>query len=584
MVNIHTRRNRIPTVFGQQASTSPRSIRFWFIAALLSLALIGITWRLLTLMLLEPGFLQQQGEARAVRIVEIPAYRGVIYDRNYEPLAVTTPVYSVWLNPQQFEASKENITQLSQLLHLSADGLSARLSRYLTREFMYVKRALMPEEAEAVRALAIPGVYLQREFRRFYPAGPITAHVVGFTNIDEHGQEGIELAYDHWLKGVPGRKRILRDRLGNVIADLKILSEPQPGNDLVLSIDKRIQYIAYRELKAAVDHLQAKSASLVLVNVKTGELLAMVNYPSFNSNLRERKIDASYRNRAVTDLVEPGSVIKGVTIANALASGLYTPDTVVDTSPGRIKIGKYEIKDVRNFGKLDVKGILQKSSNVGISKITLSLPEDSLWHLLKSFGFGERTDVQFPGESAGQLPKPSKWHPFVLATWSFGYGFSVTPLQLAQAYAILANQGKKQPLTLLKQEPAQLAEAEQIVPPEIAQQVLYMLERVVKEEGTGRRAALPGYRVAGKTGTVRVVGEQGYAKDRHIGSFVGIVPVSDPQFVAVVIIQEPSNAYYYQNGQAPFGGLVAAPVFAKVMQEVLRLLNIPPDNYQSDSV
>jgi cell division protein FtsI (penicillin-binding protein 3) len=426
-----------------------------------------------------------------------------------------------------------------------------------------------PSVAGSVLALGIEGVYLQREYRRYYPMGEVTAHVVGFTNIDDVGQEGIELAFDEALRGVGGSKRVLRDRIGQVVADVERIRDPKSGRDLVLSIDRRIQYRAYRALLAAVNRNQARAGSVVVLDARNGEVLAMVNQPSYNPNNRAERIGSRSRNRAVTDVFEPGSAVKPFTIAAALDSGQFRSDTVVDTSPGYMKVGKYTIKDVRNYGRIDLSTIVKKSSNVGASKVALSLQPRDVWQTLSRFGFGLSTGSGFPGETDGVLTHYFEWREAHRATLSYGYGFSVTALQLAQAYAAIANGGMLSNAGFLPAESGMVGT--RAVSEDVALQLRRMLESAVSPGGTGSRARIEGFRVAGKTGTVRKATSGGYSEDRYIAIFVGMAPISSPRIVTVVVIDEPSAGEYY-------GGRVAAPVFADVTEGALRLLGVAPDD------
>ena len=526
-------------------------------------------WRAVDLQVFDRGFLQKEADARHLRTVTLSAHRGMILDRNGEPLAVSTPVDSIWANPRELIPARVPLGRLATVLGMEHDELQRRLAARAGREFVYLRRHVDPAVAARVEALEIPGIYLQREYRRYYPDGEVIAHVVGFTNIDDQGQEGMELAYDDWLRGEPGAKRVIKDGLRDTIEDVELIRAPRPGRDLVLSIDRRLQYLAYRELKAAVRHHKARSGSVVLLDATTGEVLAMVNQPSFNPNNRKRKRPADMRNRAVTDVFEPGSTIKPFTVACGLELGKYRPDTRIETGPGWYQVGVNTIRDIHNYGTLDVTGVIRKSSNVGASKIALSLPRDAFWSLLDRVGFGTATASGFPGEAAGLLVNYRRWYPIEQATLAFGYGLSVTPLQLARAYGIFATDGVLYPSSLLRLErpPA----GERVVSARVARQVRRMLEEVVGPEGTAQKAAVPGYRVAGKTGTVRKSVGGGYAEDRYNAVFVGLAPASAPRLVALVMINEPDNGEYY-------GGAVAAPVFARVMTGALRLLNVAPDD------
>jgi cell division protein FtsI (penicillin-binding protein 3) len=534
----------------------------------------GLLWRAVDLNVMRKDFLQQQGDARYLRVVTEQAHRGVIMDRNGEPLAISTPVDSLWANPQELIKVPEKWPQLAQSLSLNLDSLKDRLARNSQREFIWLKRHVSPQLAQAVLQLQIPGVDSQREYHRYYPAGEVTAHLVGVTNIDDAGQEGIELAYNDWLKATPGSKRVIKDRLGRVVEDVEQVSAPQPGQDLILSIDRRIQYLAYRELMAAVDEHRAKSGSVVVLDAHTGEVLAMVNQPSYNPNNRNDRDSAHLRNRAMTDVFEPGSTIKPFTVAAALGQGQFTPKSVIDTAPGLLRVGRKTIHDERNYGVIDVSTIIQKSSNVGASKMALSIPSKALWQTLSKVGFGFDSGSGFPGEAMGTLSNYSNWSKLERATLSFGYGLSVTALQLARAYTVFANDGVLLPITLIRKasQPDQmLPEPQRVMSKATARAVRHMLERVVEKGGTGTRAQVRGYRIAGKTGTAKVSGPGGYTGHKYNSVFAGMAPASDPRLVMVVVINEPQGKEYY-------GGLVAAPVFARVMSGALRLLDIAPDD------
>ena len=544
--------------------------RYYLIVCLISLAVLGLVCRVLDLAILDKHFLQHQGDERVLRLVSTPAYRGMIFDRNGFPMAVSTTVYSVWINPKEYVDTKESNAALSTLMGMKPKEISALLKLYQkkNREFAYLKRGLSPEIAAQVKRLDLPGVYTQEEFRRYYPEGESTAHVLGFTNVDDKGQEGLELAYNDWLQGEPGKKWVIKDRLGRSISDVKQISEQKPGHDIKLSIDRRIQYIAYRELLAGVKENVAASGSVVVLDVKTGEVLAMVNVPSFNPNKRPIKSAEDLRNRAVTDLFEPGSTIKAFSVASALDSGKYKPDTIIDTYPGWIRVGRNVVKDHQNEGELTVTQVLQKSSNIGVTKMILSLPPNQLWSLLHRVGFGDITGIGFPGEQGGVLIKHEPWGQFVLATLAFGYGVSVTTMQLARAYSVLANDGIKMPVTLMVQDKSPVGE--RVMDEKIAKQMLLLLEAVVSKGGTGESASVPGYRVAGKTGTAVMAGRGGYQHHHYTSSFVGIAPVSNPRLVVAVVIHDPTGKHYY-------GGLVSGPVFERVMENALRILAVPPD-------
>ena len=544
--------------------------RYGFVTVVFFLIVMALFVRMVNLTMWQKEFLQKQGESRSKRIISIPGLRGMIQDRNAFPLAISSPVDSLWANPQEFPLTHENAAFLAEKIGLTEKEVYDHIALYQKKSFVYIKRELNPTIAQAIKQLNIPGVYLKQEYKRFYPDGEVTSQIVGYTNIDGNGQEGMELTYNQWLAGQEGKQLVLQDLRGNVVSVIKQISEQKPGHTLTLSIDRRIQFLAYQALKEAVVHYQAKSGSAVVLDIETGEVLAMVNQPSFNPNDRSTYSEG-YRNRAVTDTFEPGSTMKAFSIMSALDSNQFTPDTVIPTAPGYYKVGRNWVRDELNYKELTVTGVLQKSSNVGVSKMTLSLPGDQFWGMLNRVGFGEPTSSGFPGEQGGYLIHQSPWNPFALATLAFGYGISVTTLQLAQAYAVIGNHGVKVPITLLKGGQKSNEKPEQVIAPKTADEMLNMLEAVIGgDEGTGGQARVQGYRVAGKTGTAKIAGPGGYYKHRYRGSFVGIAPVSHPRLVvAVVVIDPQGNAYY--------GGLIAAPAFSKIMGGALRILDIPPD-------
>lgn len=532
----------------------------------LGLGFLGLAVRLAQLSIVDRGFLQHQSDLRILRDVEIPAHRGMILDRNKVPLAISTPVQSIWVNPKLFQATVQQRRQLAQLLHMPATTLTMVLHKKRHRGFVYLKRRLTPEVANRIKALNIPGVFSQVEYKRFYPDGEAMAHVVGFTNIDDRGQEGLELAYDRWLRGVSGRLRVKKDRLGHRIATEKVLREPRPGHDLMLSIDHRLQYVAYHELATAIQEAHAKSGSVVVLDAKTGEVLAMANYPSYNPNHRTSPNDGRYRNRAVTDLFEPGSTMKAFSVLNALRSGKYRPTTQIDTNPGMLRVDGKLIHDEHiNHGIISVRDVIRKSSNIGVAKMTLSLPPQSLGQTLRDFGFGVSTETGFPGEMTGQVLDYFHGGKFELATLSFGYAMTTTALQLAHAYSIIAAHGVDHPVLLVHK--AEALPGRRVVAADIADNMLSILQSVTENGGTGTRARVPGYRVAGKTGTANIASGHGYAAHKYIASFAGMAPLPDPRFVISVIIREPDSSHH-------FGGIVAAPVFSKVMSDALRIMNV----------
>lgn len=532
-------------------------------------------WRAVDLHVMNKDFLQSQGNARYMRTMPVAAHRGVITDRHGDPLAVSTPVDSVWINPAEFMTAKTSWNKLINLLSLNAERVERLVLQRAKKEFVYLKRHIRPDLAEQVAALNIAGVYLQREYRRYYPAGEVAAHVLGFTNIDDAGQEGLELAYNDWLRGASGRKMVMKDRLGRTIKHVESIQAAQPGNDLTLSIDRRLQYLAYRELKRAVLEYKAKSASAVILDTKTGEVLAMVNQPSYNPNNRSKLNSKHLRNRAVTDVFEPGSTIKPFTVAAALESGRFKPESVVNTSPGYFNIGKYVVQDVRNYGQIDLATILSKSSNIGASKLALAIKAKDLTDVHSRIGFGFISGSGFPGEVGGILNMPNEKQLVEKATLSYGYGLSVTPLQLARAYAAIANDGVMPAVSFTRIE--EIENKTKVLSQKHAKQIREMLETVVSEKGTGKLATVSGYRIAGKTGTVKKANAGGYSDDRYVAVFAGMAPVSNPRLAMVVTINEPKGDVYY-------GGKVAAPVFSKVMSGALRLMDVAPDNISNKSV
>lgn len=549
------------------------SFRRVFLLSLFVIGLGGLFVRSVYLQLFEHEFLEEEGKARHLRVVEIPAHRGMILDRNGELLAVSTPIHSVWAKPLEALQSHKAIRNVALILGMDADGLIKKLQAKKDRQFLYVKRHIGPQQAEKLKQLGSSGIHLQREYRRYYPTAEVASHVLGFTGIDDNGLEGIELAYEQWLQGKPGAKKVIKDSYSRIVEDVEAMRIPEPGKDMVLSIDKRIQYIAYRELKAQLSKHRAKSASAVLLDAETGEVIAMANAPSFNPNNRKGYNRGTYRNRAVTDVYEPGSTIKPFTIAAALESQRYSQNTIIDTSPGKYQIGEFTIRDHKNYGSLTVSEIILKSSNVGATKIAQTIPAQEMWSTFSSIGIGHSTESGFPGEVSGHLKSFHDWHKVEHATLSYGYGMSMTSLQLARAYAVLASGGKLLPVSMLKKSDQELL-AQQNIPamfsPQTVDKVVTMLTAVVSKEGTGSRAAIPGYSVAGKTGTVHKSSKGGYEEDKYISVFAGIAPASDPKLVLVVMVDQPSSGVY-------FGGEVAAPIFSKIMGGALRILNISPD-------
>lgn len=548
----------------------PRNFRWRanFVLAVLVCGAFGLVYRAVQLQLKDHKFLAGQGDARFSRVAEITATRGTITDRYGEPLAVSTPVDSVWVNPKELALASDQLPRLAKALKRDKTELARRVTSNLDREFLYLSRHMQPVEAQKIRALEIPGVYLMREYRRYYPAGEVAGHILGFTSIDDEGQEGLELAFDHWLAGEDGAKRVIQDRYGKIVQNVEEIRAMRPGRNLVLSVDLRIQYLAYRELKAAIRDQRAKSGSVIVLDVATGEVLAMVNQPAYNPNDRDQIKAKTYRNRAVTDIVEPGSSIKPFVVAAGLASGKFSDRSVIDTNPGYIKIGAKLLEDRQNLGAASLATILAKSSNVGMTKLALALEPAQMYGTLTALGFGQVTTSGYPGESAGLLPHYSHWRPVGISSMSRGYGLSVTPLQLAHAYATVASMGVSRPISFLRVENA--PEGARAMDAGVSRMLVHLLESVVAPDGGGKLAAIPGYTVAGKTGTAWKATAGGYATDRYLAVFGGIAPASSPRLAAVVVIDEPGAGKYY-------GGEVAAPVFSGVVGGALRLLAVPPD-------
>ncbi len=547
--------------------------RHYFVLLVMVTLLAGLVTRALYLQIVEQDFLASQGVQRQIRTIETPAYRGAILDRFGTPLAISTPVDSVWVNPQEILENLAALKQISAKLDLDYRDTVTMLKQRANREFVYLKRQLQPEFARQV-ASGIEGVYLQREYHRYYPAGEVVSHLVGFTNIDDQGQEGLELVYQDWLRAQPGQRRVIRNRRGEVVEELAQVTAARSGNDVYTSIDMRLQYIAYRSLARAIKYHAARAGSAVLLDARSGEVLAIVNQPSYNPNQRISMAAAQLRNRALTDVFEPGSAIKPFTIAAALDHGSYQRGSSIDTSPGYMMVSGHAVKDIRNYGVLDLPGILRKSSNVGASRIALSLKPEELWQSFRDYGFGEPSGVAFPGESSGYFRHFGQWQPLDHATMGFGYGMSLSITQLARAYSVIANQGRLPELSLLRKEPAEIRDNEisrHVMKAATARQMLNMLIEVVGPRGTAQQAAVDGYLVAGKTGTAKKSIAGGYQKDDYVAVFAGIAPASNPRLVMAVMIDEPTQNGYY-------GGVVAAPVFQEVISNALRILDVPPDN------
>lgn len=558
----------VPKALRAMVAFARATTRHGLVLGLLGAAAGGMVARAAYMQVINTDFFQGKGAAYFVRTMDVPAHRGMILDRNGEPLAVSSPVDSIWVDPREFLDQRDRWPQLTTALEMTTAELEQKLAG--RGRFAWVRRHLAPNAAQRILDLDIPGVYARREYRRYYPDAEVTSHLLGFTDIDDAGQEGMEKAFETQLRGVSGQKRVIQDRLGRMVAEVENLRAPQPGRSLALSIDRRLQYLAYRALKTAVVENKASAGAAVIVDVRTGEILAMVNQPAGNPNNRAELHGDLLRNRAITDVCEPGSTVKPFTAALGLESGKWTPGTLVNTAP--MRIGRYMVRDTHNYGTIDVTHVISKSSNVGVTKIALSMPAERLWQLYKNLGFGAPTGVVGKdSEQAGVLRHFSKWAEIGHANHSFGYGFSLTILQLAQAYTVLAADGVRRPLTLVKREqPLGPTDERRVLSVRAVRQVRAMMEEVVTRQGTGLKAGVPGYRVAGKTGTARkIVG--GHYSNRYFSLFAGMAPASDPRLVMVILIDEPKGGAYY-------GGTVAAPVFGATMGGALRILNVTPDD------
>ncbi|QEP43053.1 penicillin-binding protein 2 [Ectothiorhodospiraceae bacterium BW-2] len=550
------------------------TLRLRFLQALLLLAAIVLLWRLVNLNTAKSDFLKEQGHARFLRDVEIAANRGTITDRNGEVVAVSTPVESIWVNPQQLQPQDQrHYPALAALLEIDRQRLTDLIARRSDKTFVYLKRHLSPAIAARIVELGIEGLYTQREYHRYYPMAEIASHVVGFTDIDDRGQEGLELLLNERLQGKSGLKRVIRDRLGRTIENVESLEEVEAGEDIRLTLDRRIQYLAYRELKAAVQLHEAKGGMAIVYDSDSGEVLAMVNQPAYNPNNRSQLTADALRNRAVTDIFEPGSTMKPFTVAAALESGLFSSSSTVDTAPGYLRLANFTIRDARNYGVIDLATVIKKSSNVGASKIAMTLDREQMWRLFDGFGFGWSSGSRFPGEQSGNLPPHYQWQSIRQATISYGYGLSTTLMQLTRAYGALAAEGRLSQVTFLADE---TMPSRRVVSAAVARSVVTMMSHVTDEGGTARLARIEGYQIAGKTGTVRKLDTEGYNEENYLALFAGMAPANDPKLVMITVIDQPDSGDYY-------GGVVAAPVFAKVMGGALRLLNIPPDDVEADS-
>ncbi|MFO1396235.1 MAG: penicillin-binding protein 2 [Burkholderiales bacterium] len=552
----------------RRADTAPLTLprlRAPFLFGALALLFAGLVGRSLYLQWIDNEFLQSQGSARHSRELEVPAHRGRIVDRSGEALAVSTPVKSLWAFPDKFEATPEQMSALARLLETTPGKLQASLDAH--EDFAFIARQVAPEVSERAMALRIKGLHDQNEYRRFYPGGEVTAHIVGFTGDRDAGQEGIELAQQAWLAGAAGSRRVIINRRNEAVEDVAAIRAPQAGRDLALAIDTRLQYLAFRELKAAVEANKAKAGGIVVLDVKTGEILALANLPTYNPNRRDKVAREKMRNRALTDVFEPGSTLKPFTIATGLEAGKITPQTVIQTAPGTLQIGPATIHDAHKGGALTVEQVIQKSSNVGAAKIALSLPPQAMHDMFTEVGFGAPPRTGYPGEVGGRLRPAKSWKPIEQATMAYGHGISVNLVQLARAYTMFANDGEVKPVTLFKTDAH--VEGRQVIKPATALAVRHMLEMAVLPGGTAPKAQTVGYRVAGKTGTAHKLEGRGYG-NKYVSSFVGFAPVSNPRLIVAIMIDEPSTGRYY-------GGDVAAPVFSNVMGSALRTLGVPTD-------
>ncbi len=555
----------------QRAQQVSYEWRLYVMLGLVLVLFVSLAGRILFLQVLavEGGreFLKSQGAMRSVRTAEIPAYRGLITDRRGEPLAVSTPVISLWADPQVL-ARADSLAPLATALGLAPEELDRRLAQYAGKRFMYLSRHHEPDAARRILDLRTPGVHWTREYRRFYPAGEVAAQLVGFTNVDGKGIAGLELAYDDWLRGVAGRKQYIKDLHGEAVRDIGVIEEAQPGRPLRLSIDLRLQYLLHTELQRAMKVTGSAAGSIVTLDSRTGEVLAMVSDPAYNPNDREALTPGATRNRAMTDVFEPGSTMKPLTLVAALESGEFTTETLIDTSPGRIRVGRKVLPDPSNYGEITLSRVIEKSSQVGVTKVSLALGHEPVWQVFRRFGLGQATGTGFPGESAGQLPSRRRWSPIEQVTLAFGYGLTATPLQLARAYSVFANGGILPQVSLVQVDAGERP-GDRVISPDTARQVLDVLHAVTGENGTARKARVEGYDVGGKTGTVHKVGPGGYLQDQYIALFAGIAPVDDPRFVTVVVLDRPKGDSYG-------GGAAAAPVFARVASGALRLLDVAP--------
>lgn len=540
---------------------------------LLFIAFVALIGRALWLQALSTEFLQKQGESRYARTLELPATRGKITDRNGQVLASSVPVRAIWAIPEDvLETPKDKLSELAKLLEMSEGALRGKLDS--DRSFVYLKRQVEPQVADAIMKLGIDGIQTRREYKRIYPEGDVMAHVVGFTNVEDIGQEGVELAHQKTLSGVTGSRRVIKDRLGHIVEDIRAIREPQDGKNLALSIDSKIQYIAYTKLKEAVEKHKAKAAGIVVLDARTGEVLALANLPSYNPNERRSLTGAQLRNRVLTDTYEPGSTMKPFTVALAMEKKLVTPESYIQTAPGRITIGNATIGDAHAHDILSVAQVVEKSSNVGTVKMAMQMQPQEMWDMFTTLGFGQQPKVGFPGAVAGRVRPYKSWRPIEQATMSYGHGISVSLFQIARSYMVFARNGDIIPVSFVKT--SEQPTGQQVVKEKTAIAMRRMLEMAAGPTGTAPKAQVPGYRVAGKTGTAHKLSGGRYV-NKYVASFVGFAPASDPRIIVAVMVDEPTNGQYY-------GGDVAAPVFASVVANTLRSLNVAPDSSVTDII
>ena len=542
-----------------------------FIVGMIALGFVGLGLRAAYVQVVGNEFFQRQGEVRFARTLELPANRGRILDRNGLILASSVPAASIWAIPEDVETDnpevKPKLKQLARLMGMPLPALMAKLADE-DKTFVWIKRQLDWDVGQQIQALGIKGIYQRKEYKRQYPEGEAAAHVVGFTNVEDHGQEGMELAFDKELAGKPGSRRVIKDRLGRVVEGVGAEVPPVDGRDMQLSIDSKVQFFAYQKLRDTVAEHKAKAGSVVVLDAHTGEVLALANYPSYDPGSRGRLTGEQLRNRAITDTFEPGSTMKPITIGLALNSGRVRPETVIDTSPGRLTITGSTISDTHSYGALTVEGVVQKSSNVGTTKIAMQMPAREMWETFSAVGFGQKPQIAFPGAVSGRLRPYKSWRPIEQATMSYGYGLSASLFQMARSYTVFANGGKVIPATMLKTD--EPAVGVPVFSERTANQVRKMLQMAAGPGGTGQKAQTVGYSVGGKSGTARKQVGKSYATGKYRAWFTGLAPVDKPRIIVAVMIDEPSNGVIY-------GGAVAAPVFSEVVQQTLRMMSVAPD-------